>query len=182
MHREKQSWCKCFLRFPDFRSTHFLFSIFLHVCKCVSSHNNVYEIKHFSYNTLKEIQVKKQFWQRVEQLSKHTLFLSHPQQSTRAHTYVWHCYCYCCAYFTLLHSYKLWKNRSEINIMSDWIVENKYKAIEWFTKHSSSAWWMIFAFAVAFILCARSYICYFISFQFVPIFLFTVLHVDVVRL
>lgn len=65
-----------------------------------------------------------------------------------------------------------WNQHNERLNCRKWI-----QAIEWFTKHSSSVWWMIFAVAFAFICIlleaqhtfTSPNICYFISFQSVSI-------------
>lgn len=77
-----------------------------------------------------------------------------------------------------LHSYtnKLWKNRSEINIMSDWIVENEYKQLNGLPSilQVSDGWFLLLPLPL-FVSYLKHHtftshnICYFISFQSVSI-------------
>lgn len=79
--------------------------------------------KHFSYsNFIKQIHAIKSSFGKESSCFQNTLILS-TNTHTRTHPHM-HVFLP-----PLSSTYKLWKNRSEINIMSDWIVETEYKQL-----------------------------------------------------
>lgn len=117
-----------FLIFSIFTAHSLLF--FLLYVAYVSSHNNVDKLKHFSYTAIQS-QVNKTLnsWRKAKKSRNAggdgVAFIA--QSHSRASGKVHGCYWFCFLAFSRSRSLILWqKSKCEINLMSDWIVENEY--------------------------------------------------------